>query len=229
MQEAMKRVLVIGASSGIGRALVVGLRAKGIDAVACARRGELLAEMGGESFVLDVTAPGAVDRIAQVQADTVIFCAGVGTRSRRPAWELTEPALALNVLAFERVAQWAAESKTCKRLVAISSIAGLRGLENTNGYSPSKAYMNAAMEGYRRRWRHGQQGCEPVLVLPGFVDTALGQASTFWRCSPERAAACIIRGLKRRRAVIYVTPRWRLVAFFMWLLPRSLYERIPLP
>ena len=225
----MKRVLVIGASSGIGRALVVGLRAKGIDAVACARRGELLAEMGGESFVLDVTAPGAVGRVAQGQADTVIFGAGVGTRSRRPAWELTEPALALNVLAFERVAQWAAESKTCKRLVAISSIAGLRGLENTNGYSPSKAYMNAAMEGYRRRWRHGQQGCEPVLVLPGFVDTALGQASTFWRCSPERAAACIIRGLKRRRAVIYVTPRWRLVAFFMWLLPRSLYERIPLP
>ena len=41
----MKRVLVIGASSGIGRALVVGLRAKGIEAVACARRGELLASM----------------------------------------------------------------------------------------------------------------------------------------------------------------------------------------
>lgn len=217
---------MIGATSGIGRALVVALRARGYEAVGAGRRRELLGTLGGETVELDATAPGALGKIAAVGADTVVFNAGFGERSAMPDWGRTEKTLRLNVVAFERVAQWALTH--CERFVATASVAGVRGLEDTNGYSASKAYMIASMEGWRRKARHGGFACRYVTLMPGFVDTAMGQASAFWRCSPEAAAFAILKALERGVAVAYITPRWRWVALLMRALPRGLYERIPL-
>ena len=221
----MKRILVLGATSGIGRALVVLLRQEGYEVIAAGRRRSLLESLGGEILELDVTAEDAVERAATVGADTVIFNAGYGERTPMPDGVRTDRALAVNVLAFERFARWALTA--CECFVGTASIAGIRGLENTNGYSPSKAYMINALEGYRRKARQCGLKCRYVTLMPGFVDTAMGQASSFWRCSPEVAAKAILKGLRRKQAVIYVTPRWRLIAFLLRLLPRALFERIP--
>lgn len=221
----MKRILVLGATSGIGKALVEQLRALGYEVIATGRRKALLDALGGETLALDVTAPDAVEKAAATGADTILFNAGFGERTPMPDADRTDRALQVNVLAFERFARWALTSCTC--FAATASIAGIRGLEDTNGYSASKAYMINAMEGYRRKARHGKHPCRYVTLMPGFVDTAMGQASTFWRCSPEVAAKVIIRGLQRRKAVVYVTPRWRLIALLLRALPRALFERIP--
>ena len=222
----MKRILVIGATSGIGRALVEAARGRGYVAIAAGRRRALLEEIGGETLELDATAPDALGKIAGVGADTVVFNAGFGERSEAPDWDLTERTLRLNVVAFERVAGWALTH--CAVFAATASVAGIRGLERTNGYSASKAYMLNAMEGYRRLARHGHYGCRYVTLVPGFVDTAMGQASAFWRCSTDEAAFCILRALERGQAVAYVTPRWRWVAWALRLMPRALFERLPL-
>lgn len=222
----MKRIAVIGATSGIGRALTEVLRSQGYDVIACGRRRDLLESLGGESCLLDATAPDAVTALANLHADTIFFNAGFGERSPDFDWKRTETALMLNVVAFERIAQWAIQ--TGKTFVATASIAGIRGIENTNGYSASKAYMIAAMEGFRRKIRHEKLPARAITVMPGFVDTAMGQASTFWRCSPKTAALCIIRGVARGKSVIYVTPRWGLIAALLRLLPRWIYERIPI-
>ncbi len=217
---------MIGATSGIGRALVECLRAKGYDVVAAGRRKELLATLGGETLCLDATAEDALEKIAAVHADTLFFNAGFGERTAQPDWSRTAQTLQLNVVAFERIAQWALTH--CQMFVATASIAGLRGLERTNGYAASKAYMLNAMEGYRRLARHGGYGCRFITLIPGFVDTAMGQASSFWRCSPKTAAFCILKGVERQREVIYVTARWRLIAMLLRWMPRCLFERIPI-
>lgn len=223
----MKRILVLGATSGIGRALVEEGRKRGYEMIATGRRKSLLEEIGGEFLELDLTAPDAIQKIESLHADTVIFNAGFGIRSRVPSWDFTETAIRLNIIAFEKVAQWAYTH--CDMFVATASIAGIRGLENTNGYAPSKAYMMNAMEGYRRKSRHEKGRCRYVTLVPGFVDTAMGQASTFWRCSTKTAAFVIIKGLERRQSVIYVTRRWILIAFLLrHLMPRWLFERIKL-
>ncbi len=222
----MKRMLVIGATSGIGRSLVELARERGYEVVAAGRRKELLESLGGETLELDVTQEDALEKIAGVGAEIVVFNAGYGERSSEPDWARTKRALQLNVVAFERVAQWALTHS--KLFVATASIAGIRGLEKTNGYSASKAYMLNAMEGYRRWARHGGYGCRFITVVPGFVDTAMGQASKFWRCSPKRAAFCILQGIECGREVIYVTGRWRLIAWLLRWMPRQLFERIPI-
>ena len=156
----MKRILVLGATSGIGRALVVLLRQEGYEVIAAGRRRSLLESLGGEILELDVTAEDAVERAATVGADTVIFNAGYGERTPMPDGVRTDRALAVNVLAFERFARWALTS--CECFVGTASIAGIRGLENTNGYSPSKAYMINALEGYRRKARQCGLKCRYV-------------------------------------------------------------------
>lgn len=225
-KEMMRRVAVLGATSGIGRALVVRLREEGYEVVAVGRRRALLETLGGETLTLDVTAPDAVAQVAALGVDTVIYNAGFGERTALPDASRTARALEVNVIAFERFAQWALTA--CRCFVATASIAGVRGLEDTNGYSASKAYMINAMEGYRRKARHGGFACRYVTLLPGFVDTAMGQASRFWRCSAETAANVIVRGLQRGGEVLYVTPRWRWIALLMRCLPRGIFERIPL-
>lgn len=225
-KEMMRRVAVLGATSGIGRALVVRLREEGYEVVAVGRRRALLETLGGETLTLDVTAPEAVAQVAALGVDTVIYNAGFGERTALPDASRTARALEVNVIAFERFAQWALTA--CRCFVATASIAGVRGLEDTNGYSASKAYMINAMEGYRRKARHGGFACRYVTLLPGFVDTAMGQASRFWRCSAETAANVIVRGLQRGGEVLYVTPRWRWIALLMRCLPRGIFERIPL-
>lgn len=223
----LRKVLVIGATSGIGRALTEALRGRGVPTVAAGRRKDLLDALGGETLVLDATAPDLAERLTDVGADAVFYNAGYGERTPMPDPERTERAVAVNVLGFERAAQWALTH--ARLFVATASIAGLRGLEDTNGYSASKAYMINAMEGYRRKARHGRFPCRYVTLLPGFVDTAMGQASAVWRCSPKAAAFAILKTVKSGRAVGYVTPRWRLVAWLLKLMPRALFERIPLP
>ena len=222
----MKRTVIVGATSGIGRALTEVMRAEGFDTVAAGRRAALLGEIGGETLVLDASDPEAPERVLALHPDTVIFNAGFGERTAEPDWERTERALRLNVVAFERFAQAALKYRL--NFVATASVAGIRGIENTNGYSPSKAYMIAAMEGYRRKIRSERLPCKFVTVLPGFVDTVMGQASSFWRCSPKVAAWCILSAMKRRKSVVYVTPRWHLIALLMRLMPGGLYERLTL-
>ncbi|MEG1479806.1 MAG: SDR family NAD(P)-dependent oxidoreductase [Kiritimatiellia bacterium] len=222
----MNNILIIGATSGIGRALTIALRAEGVTVVAAGRREALLKTLGGETVVLDITAPEAMAQVAAINAQGIIFAAGFGAQTAEPDWEQTQQTLNLQVVAFERLAQWALTH--CEAFVAIASIAGIRGLENTNGYSPSKAYMIAAMEGYRRKCRQEKKACRFITVMPGFVDTAMGQASDFWRSSPQEAACCILQGLNRFRSVIYVTPRWQWIAILMRMIPRGLFERIRL-
>lgn len=219
-------VLILGATSGIGRALTLELRAHGRRVIAAGRRQDLLDTLGGETLRLDVTAPDALDAIAPLAPKTIVYNAGFGERTPTPDWPLTRQTLAVNVVAFERLAQWALDR--CAVFAATASVAGIRGLEGTNGYAASKAYMLNAMEGYRRLARHGRHPCRYLTLIPGFVDTAMGQASAFWRCSPATAARHIRRALARHAPTAHITPRWALIATLLRLLPRALFERIPL-
>jgi short-subunit dehydrogenase len=70
----------------------------------------------------------------------------------------------------------------------------------------------------------------PVVVIdvqPGFVDTAMAKAAkTFWMATPEKAAAQIFAAVRKQKRVVYVTRRWRLVAWFLKAMPDWLAERL---
>lgn len=225
----MKKILVLGATSGIGEALACEAKRQGWMTGATGRREALLRADVVRAF--DLTAPDATIHLQAILdemggADVIVFNAGYGHQSEQPDETTVNQTLALNVVAFTHIAHFA--YTRCAHFVAVASIAGIRGLENTNGYAPSKAYMINMMEGLRRKAYHEHHPILLTTIQPGFVDTALGQSSTFWRCTPLKAAQCLLKAIDQRKAVAYVTPRWRIIAYILQYVPRAWFERIPL-
>jgi short-subunit dehydrogenase len=65
-------------------------------------------------------------------------------------------------------------------------------------------------------------------IRPGFVDTPMtrGQAGMFWVASPEKAALQIINAVQQKRKLVYVTRRWRLIAWLLQSMPDWLYDKL---
>lgn len=66
-----------------------------------------------------------------------------------------------------------------------------------------------------------------VDLRPGSVRTAMMKGEGhFWIASAEEAARCICKAIEARRAVQYVTPRWRIVGLLLRWIPERLYRRM---
>lgn len=187
-----KRLFLTGASSGIGEALAIALAKKGAVLGLVARRKELLEKLkkdcekvGGTArvFALDVTDDDAMlvavnDFIHEFEhIDILIANAGIGgnnkeTRELQPL--AVKKVIDINLLgAVNAVHAVLPEMKRRGRghLVAISSLAGFRGLPKSAAYSASKAGMTAFFESVRLDVKH--LGIDVTIIQPGFIRTPL--------------------------------------------------------
>ncbi len=187
-----KIVFLTGASSGIGEALAVAMARRGATVGLLARRAELLTEIaakceqsGGRArvFAADVTDANAVARHAESlrnefgKIDVLIANAGIGgnnaeTRNLDP----TAVAKVININLLGAVNSVAAVlpemlKRKSGQLVAISSLAGFRGLPKSAAYSASKAGMTAFFESVRLDVQ--TKGVAVTIIQPGFIKTPL--------------------------------------------------------
>jgi short-subunit dehydrogenase len=229
MTFANRVVVITGASSGIGRALAVELARRGARLGVTARREERLAELvetireaGGtiEARTCDSTDRHAtLDAVRSLQrslgpVDMLIANAGVGRTAGAdpmniPAFEEMVRTNLLGVAyAFEAVMEGMLARKS-GHLVAISSLAALKGLPGSAGYCATKAAVNTYCEGLRIELLH--RGVAVTCVCPGFVKTEMTAGKTHpmpLLMEPDAAARRIVRALVRRPAM-YCFP-WRL-------------------
>lgn len=187
-----KIVFLTGASSGIGEALALAMAKRGATLGLLARRAELLKELAGKCeefggkaryFAVDVTDAQAVAEAAESlrnefgKIDVLIANAGIGgnnaeTRNLNP--EAVAKVININLLgavnAVSAVLPSMLENKS-GQLVAISSLAGFRGLPKSAAYSASKAGMTAFFESVRLDVQH--EGVDVTIIQPGFIKTPL--------------------------------------------------------
>jgi short-subunit dehydrogenase len=238
----VKNAIIIGASSGIGRALVKVLASNGYNVGLAARRVDLLRQAAAEvhttTFVkaIDVSKPDAAmqclrELIAEMNdVELFVISAGTGFINRKLDWEPESDTIAVNVCGFAAVANVAVEHLQARGagcLVGISSIAALRGNADAPAYNASKAFMSNYLQGLR--YRFVTLGLPVVVtdVQPGFVDTAMAKADRkFWVASPEKAAEQIFAAVRKRKKHVYVTRRWRLIAWLIKAIPDWLAQRL---
>jgi short-subunit dehydrogenase len=238
----MKSAVIVGASSGIGRALAVSLSLDGYRVGVVARRTDLLtrlqAELTGPSVIktVDVSRPELAmpllrELIAELR-DVELFIVSAGTGFDNPtlAWEPERDTIAVNVLGFASTVNVAVahlEARGSGHLVGISSIAALRGNAGAPAYAASKAFASNYLQGIGYRLRKLKLPIVVTDVQAGFVDTRMaGGDRRFWVASPETAARQIIAALRRRQRHVYITRRWRLIAWALRILPDALYSRL---
>jgi len=237
----MKRVIIVGATSGIGRALAERYAAEGWTVGLCGRRTPLLDELHDtlspsvQAQPMDVADTEAARRQfadlanALGGVDLVIVSAGTGFLDPAFPWKKERETLMTNVAGFAAIAHVAFElfrRQGFGHLAGISSVAAMRG-GPAPVYNASKAFVSSYLQGLR--CRAASEGI-PVTVtdiLPGFVDTAMAKGDgLFWVTSPEKAARQIFSALEKRQEIVYVSRRWRMVALLLRLLPEPLYRAL---
>jgi short-subunit dehydrogenase len=247
--EPQKRAIVIGASSGIGAALVRELAQSGYRVAAVARREAKLQELSDAVntavpqghiciYSHNVTnyddIPTLFQTIVQELGglDLIVYNAGVqpSVTVNEYNFEKDRKMIEVNLLGaiawlnqaalrFERAGQG--------MIVGIGSIAGDRGRVGSPVYNTSKAGLATYLEALRNRLtRHG---VTVTTIKPGYVDTDVlreNASNPFWVISPEEAARQIHEAVRRGRQTVYVPARWRLVGLIIRHIPSIIFRRL---
>ena len=232
----MKKTIVIGATSGIGRELAMLLSENNYQVGITGRRTELLESLKEEkpdSFIwraFDVTDTKAtIENLEALIAelgglDLLVISSGIGDVNQKLDFEIEKKAIDLNVVGFTAICDWSFkyfESQKRGHLTAITSIAGLRGSSLAPAYSATKSFQIKYLESLRLKAKGTKLPIFITDIRPGFVDTAMAKGDgLFWVASSHKAALQIYKAIGQKRAVAYVTKRWRFVALIFKQLSR---------
>ncbi|HXM81168.1 MAG TPA: SDR family oxidoreductase [Burkholderiales bacterium] len=233
------RVVITGASSGIGEALARHYASPDTVLGLISRRPAHPALPGKViSYPVDVAderalAAAAQDFIRRFGApDLVIANAGISTGTSgedvndvaklRRALEVNVVGLAATLAAFAPAMRQAGRGT----LAGIASVAGFRGLAGNGAYSGSKAAARVWMESLRTEL-YGS-GVSVVCICPGYIDTPMTRANRFrmpFLLSADEAAPRIARAIAARRRLAVIPWQMAVVSVLLRAMPGWLYDR----
>lgn len=237
----MQKILIIGATSGIGRELARQYAAAGHLVGVTGRRKDMLDSLHAEypdhilPAISDATASDATAHLAVLTQrlgglDILIFNAGWGDLSPALDWNIDKPTVDINVNAFLTAIHFGWNYFTQQghgHLVTVSSIAGNRGNRHSPAYSAAKSFQSTYFEGLYIKARKTGRPLYVTDIQPGFVDTKMAKGPVaFWVASPQKAAHQIIHAIRKKRRVAYITRRWWIIAQLFRRIPGWLYYRI---
>ena len=235
----MKRAIVIGASSGIGREVATLLLEQGWTLGVAARRVELLSSIGDVQVEqIDVTADDAVTRLRGLierlgGMDLFFYASGIGKQNRELTEDIELRTVETNALGFTRMIgeayrYFASQGKG--HIAAITSIAGTKGLGPAPSYSATKAMQNVYLQALEQQAHARGLKINFTDIRPGFVDTALlsGDFHYPMMLKPERVAQQIVTAINRRQHIRVIDWRYRLLTSLWRRIPRFVWRRIRL-
>jgi short-subunit dehydrogenase len=238
----MKKAIVIGATTGIGRGLAKLLIENDYKVGITGRRTELLEKLKSEnpnSYIVktfdvtntDIAAGKLEELISELGGlDLLVLSSGTGDINDTLDFEIEKRTIDTNVIGFTRIVDWTFNyfaKQKYGHLVAISSIAGLHGSGRAPSYNATKAYQINYLEGLRQKATKLKQRIIITDVRPGLVDTEMAKGeSLFWVMPVEKTVRQIFKAIKKKRKIVYVTKRWRLIAKILKLIPNSIYDRM---
>jgi short-subunit dehydrogenase len=232
------KVIVIGATSGIGKELVRVFHKNNYIVGATGRRVSLLREIESELKdrihvkEMDITSTEARETLESLiremeGVDIVVVSAGTGDLSVN--WEAEKQTIETNVLGFSAMSNVVFQyfsSKGSGHLVGISSIGAIRG-GTAPAYNASKAYVVNYLQGLRLLAHKQGKNITITDIQPGFIDTQMAKGDgLFWVAPPAKAASQIYSAICRKQKHVYVTKRWRIIAYLLKVLPDWLYHRL---
>ena len=241
----VRTLLVVGATSDMGRAIARRFAAEGW-ALQLAARDPVQLAREAEDLRVRSTAAVSSHHCDALQADCglslldaldplpdaavcLVGDAGGRLESQRDGATAERlmytnyigPALLMAALA-ERFAQ-----RGSGVLVGVSSVAGDRGRARNYVYGSAKAGLTAFLSGLRNRL-HGS-GVQVVTLKPGYVHTRKTEGMDLPRrltATPEEVAAAVVEAVRKQRDVVYVRPVWRPIMWVVRAIPERLFKRL---
>lgn len=238
----MKRIIIIGATSGIGKNVAMLYAKTDAKIGLIGRREEKLKELylsSSDKYIYkacDISnikqSASCLDELATKLGgmDLIIISAGTGEINHSLDFNVEEPTILTNVLGWTNIADWSFryfQNQGHGHLVTISSVGGLRGDGEAPAYNASKSYQINYTEGLRKKAIKLRLPIFITDVRPGFVDTQMAKGDgLFWIAPVEKASKQILHAIQKRRKIVYITKRWNIIAQIIKIIPTWLYCKI---
>ena len=221
------RVLITGATGGLGHAIARAFRARGAELILTGRRAEVLAplaaELGAEAVECDLGDRDAVERLAAAAVGVDVLVLNAALPASGVLTELTQRQIDLmlevNLRAPIAIARAVAPAMVERRrghMVFVSSLSGLYAGPASSMYSATKFGLRGFALGLREDLRRSDVGVS--VVLPGFIrdagmfaDAGISLPLGVGTRTPEDVAAAVLRSVERNRAEVSAAPpslRW---------------------
>ena len=235
-------IIIIGAASGIGKALFEKYVTDGNRIGIVGRRTHVLEELHQQHPFHTYTATADITKRVEAEhaiyslykelgsIDLAIVCSGTGEINPSLDYEVELPTIDTNVIGWTFVLDTLYhifEQQGHGHLVAITSAGGLRGEPMAPAYSATKAYQINYMEALRKKTFKTGGNIVVTDVRPGLVDTAMAKGDgLFWVMPVKKVARQICAAICRKKSKIYVTNRWHVLAVINKNLPFTVYKRM---
>jgi short-subunit dehydrogenase len=238
----MKKAIIIGASSGIGKGISLELLKKDYKIGISARREDRLKEIkkvNPENVIVkvfdssteknDILLDYFIDKLDGV--DLIIYCSGIGILNKELDYNIEKKVNDLNVSGFTQVITRAYNyfiKEGSGHIVNISSIASEIGNGIAPSYNASKAYQANYLQGLRFKSYKLKLPIFLTDVRPGFVDTDIlmgNKDKLLWVAPLEKACKQIVDGIDRKSKILYITRRWKIISFLIKILPESILSK----
>jgi len=234
------KIIIIGATSGLGRGTAEILAKKGHQVGITGRRNQMLEEITTQysnikAAKMDVTKEDTLSVLEHLiqelgGMDILLYSSGIGKAVLDIDYENENRTNKTNIDGFTKIACFAYhyfKNQGHGHFAVISSVAGYRGLRGAPSYSATKGYQRLFTESLAQTAHHEKLETRFTTIIPGFVDTDLIKDQKYPLTLPlKKAARIIAKGLLKQKRYIYVDGKWRFIVFAMRLVPNWLWERM---
>jgi decaprenylphospho-beta-D-erythro-pentofuranosid-2-ulose 2-reductase len=244
--HAPKRILVLGATSGMAEACVRQWAARGDLLYLVARGADKLgavaadAQVRGASYVdsavadLDATAthPELLARAVNSLGGLDVAFVAMGAMGEQAQSERGFPAadavLHTNFVAPVSLLTWLANycaQRHMGTLAVLSSVAGERGRKSNYVYGSAKAGLTAFLSGLRNRI--DREGVRVITILPGPVRTAMTESMKGSEkfADVDKVAEAIVSAIEKGTDVLYVPGIWRIIMAVIRAIPEGMFKK----
>lgn len=234
------RVVIIGASSGMGLEVAKLFIARGYQVGVAARREDRLQALKQEApdrvvtATIDVTTDDAPERLRDLIGqlggmDLFFYSSGIGKQNRTLTPDIELATVDTNGLGFTRMIgeayRYFAERGE-GHIAAITSIAGTKGLGPAPSYSATKAFQNVYLQALEQQANARGLKIRFTDIRPGFVNTDLLNDNFRYpmMLSPEKVSRQIVKAIDNKRHVMVIDWRYAILTALWRRFPRPLWR-----
>lgn len=241
----MKRIVIIGASSGIGKKIASDFANAGWNVAIAARREDKLKEIADRHpdtiiySAIDITGSNAVEKFYDLihnngGMDVLLLASGVGFANPELEPGIDESILQVNVKGFTKIINAAYKyfKNTANlhkgRIAAITSIAGTKGLGLAPTYSASKRYQQNYLQAIDQLAHIQHVNVGITDIRPGFIRTDLLDPEKAYplTMAVDYAAPLIEKAILRGSRVATIDLRWNIIDKLWRMIPNCLWPHL---
>ncbi|MEW9672565.1 SDR family oxidoreductase [Ammoniphilus sp. 3BR4] len=244
----MKTVLILGATSGIAKAMAHQLASEKYNLILAGRDLEELELLAGDIEIRHQVRVGIqpFDALAydqhqaffdacaeQALLSGVVLAYGymAAQQEAQEDFEQARRMMEINYVSAVSILEIAAdymEKRKSGFICVISSVAGDRGRQSNYIYGSTKGALSVYLQGLRNRLF--PSGVKVITVKPGFVDTKMtfGQQGMFLVAKPEQVANMMSRAIQKGKDSIYTPSFWTLIMLIIRMVPERIFKRLKL-